>query len=142
MEWAELGSLDDSPKAIRIPGPRASLKQKKSFVEDVLSKFVEEYVLTEFDRDKALRKKVEQGSSSRKPDDPEEQALSVTENAGPSKEELIKKHEILPGKLIVKISKNDWMTNSLIFVFHTNGDPTCPKSNDNHFDAIMNSAVI
>ena len=69
MEWAGLGSLGGTPKEIKVPGPRSSTKQREQFVDNVLSKFVEEFILVEFDSEKSATKKQKETEMATSPED-------------------------------------------------------------------------
>lgn len=57
MTWAGLDSLDGHPSLIELPPLNANKKEKNAFVTNVFGKFVEEYVMTEFDMEKSWRMK-------------------------------------------------------------------------------------
>ena len=107
MEWAGLQTLDDVPKSITIPGPRSRVKQRKEFLQNVLSKFVEEYVLVEFDREKALRKKNKDNeSASEQTEEPVDVNAEATDtSAGKEGVILEGKTFLLPEKVGLQLNK-------------------------------------
>ena len=59
MKWAGLEQLDDTPTIISVPSCESSKEERMSFTSDTVGKFVEEYVLTEFDVEKRQREEDE-----------------------------------------------------------------------------------
>ena len=59
MKWAGFDSLEGRPFLITIPDKKAKKEEKDKFLFDVIGKFVEEYVMTEFDVEKSWRQKEE-----------------------------------------------------------------------------------
>ena len=59
MAWEGLESLDDEPIHLTIPTAHRKKAEKKEFVETEIGRFVEQYVLSEFDVEKARRKQIE-----------------------------------------------------------------------------------
>ena len=59
MTWAGLEKLDGTPTKICVPSSDNSEEEKKSFFNATIGKFVEQYVLTEFDVEKKQREEVE-----------------------------------------------------------------------------------
>lgn len=59
MKWAGMENLDGNPENLTIPSKRSNRVEKKKFVKEVVGSFVERYVLSEFDVEKALREKIE-----------------------------------------------------------------------------------
>ena len=49
VTWAALEKLDGTPTKICVPSSDNSKEEKKSFLNATIGKFVEQYVLTEFD---------------------------------------------------------------------------------------------
>jgi hypothetical protein len=56
MKWAGFDTLDGHPTLITLPDRKATVEEKDKFLMDVIGKFTEEYVMTEFDREKSWRK--------------------------------------------------------------------------------------
>ena len=59
MTWGGLESLDDDPIHLTIPTAHSKKAEKEYFVETEIGRFVEEYVLSEFDVEKARREEIE-----------------------------------------------------------------------------------
>ena len=59
MTWGGLESLDDDPINLTIPTAHSKKAEKKEFVETEIGSFVEQYVLSEFDVEKARREDIE-----------------------------------------------------------------------------------
>ena len=59
MTWVGLESLDDDPIHLTIPTAHSKKAEKKEFVETEIGRFVEQYVLSKFDVEKARREKME-----------------------------------------------------------------------------------
>jgi hypothetical protein len=55
MTWAGLEKLDGTPTKICVPSNESSEEEKQSFIDATVGKFVEQYVLTEFDVEKRQR---------------------------------------------------------------------------------------
>lgn len=99
MEWADHNSLEGSPQAINILGSNKSIKERKVFLETILSKFVEEYVLIEFDKEKALRRNVE--DRKRKTGKAVETETGMLAGKGEGGQAEVRKIEgIVPGKTV------------------------------------------
>lgn len=58
MNWAGYETLGGSPKNIVLPDKGSSKAEKKKFIHDNISKFVEEHVLVEFDVEKIWRERL------------------------------------------------------------------------------------
>ena len=57
MTWAGFKSLNDiSPQNIKLPRPDSAKEEKKEYLEKVVGKFVDEYVMVELDAEKVIRK--------------------------------------------------------------------------------------
>lgn len=57
MSWAGMKSLGDKrPQNIELPNVRFTKEQKRKYLEDVIGKFVQEYVMVELDAVKEIRK--------------------------------------------------------------------------------------
>lgn len=59
MTWTEMDDLNDDPVNFSIPHLRGSKEQKRKFIETTIGNFVEQYVLSEFDVEKAKREDME-----------------------------------------------------------------------------------
>lgn len=57
MKWAGFDTLDGHPTLITLPDEKAKHEEKEKFLTDVIGKFTEEYVMTEFDVEKSWRKR-------------------------------------------------------------------------------------
>ena len=68
VTWAALEKLDGTPTKICVPSSDNSKEEKKSFLNATIGKFVEQYVLTEFDVEKKQEKwKKEEMNPEKKP---------------------------------------------------------------------------
>lgn len=76
MNWAGLEKLDDTPTRIINPPQESSDDEKKHFLQTTVGKFVEEYVLTEFDVAKKQREEAEE----RKKEADKERSLKQLQN--------------------------------------------------------------
>ena len=57
MTWGGFKSLDDrSPEKIPLPSPDLGKEEKKKYLETIVEKFVDEYVMVELDAEKEIRK--------------------------------------------------------------------------------------
>ena len=54
MEWAGLDSMDGTPRNITIPHPNTTKVVKKGFMESIIGKFVDEFILPNLDAEKAM----------------------------------------------------------------------------------------
>ena len=59
MTWAGMENLDDEPDNMIIPSKRSKNVEKRQFIEREIGSFVEKYVLSEFDVEKARREEIE-----------------------------------------------------------------------------------
>ena len=59
MNWAEFDTPDGVSKNIVIPDNSSSKAEKKQFIDSTISKFVEEYILVEFNIETMWRDKLE-----------------------------------------------------------------------------------
>ena len=57
MEWAGLDAIDGTPRNITMPHPNVTKVVKKSFMESVIGKFVDEFILPNLDAEKAMLQK-------------------------------------------------------------------------------------
>ena len=63
MAWAGMENLDDDPINLTIPPIHGSKDKKQKFVENTIGYFVEQYVLSEFDVEKAWREDIEKAKN-------------------------------------------------------------------------------
>ena len=54
MEWAGLDSMDGTPRNITIPHLNTTKVVKKGFMESIIGKFVDEFILPNLDAEKAM----------------------------------------------------------------------------------------
>ena len=73
MTWAGMETLDGTPTTISVPTGESSEEEKKSFIESTIGKFVEQYVLAEFDVEKRQRQEVENRNNARRKSKPLQQ---------------------------------------------------------------------
>ena len=64
MTWAGMGTLDVTPTTISVPTGKCS-EEKSLSIESIIGKFVEKYVLAEFDVEKRQRQEVEYRNNAR-----------------------------------------------------------------------------
>lgn len=66
MAWAGLENLDGIPTKICVPSSDSSEEEKKFFLDSTIGKFVDMFVLAEFDVEKKQREEVEKRKDSEK----------------------------------------------------------------------------
>jgi hypothetical protein len=60
MDFAGIDSLEGTPSKITLPSQESSDKEKTTLFTDIIGKFVENYVMVEFDVERAWREQQEQ----------------------------------------------------------------------------------
>jgi hypothetical protein len=79
MSWAGMENLDDDPEHLIIPSKYSKIEEKQDFVERDIGSFVEQYVLSEFDVEKAQREEIEKIKEN---ESTERQSIGETALAG------------------------------------------------------------
>ena len=54
MEWTGLDSMDGMPRDIMIPHPNMTKVVKKGFMESIIGKFADKFILPNLDAEKAM----------------------------------------------------------------------------------------
>ena len=83
MKWAGIETLDGHPTSITLPDKKARDEEKHKFVTDVIGKFTEEYVMTEFDVEKSWRKQRNEEKSG------EDQVLPTNASSVPTEDHAL-----------------------------------------------------
>lgn len=60
MEFSGTKSLDELPSNLKLPPHDSNKEIKSRFLKDTVRKFIDEYILVEFDIEKAWREEVEE----------------------------------------------------------------------------------
>ena len=79
MSWTGLENLNDNPENLVIPSKYSKIEEKQEFVKKEIGSFVEQYVLSEFDVEKARRKEIEKMKEN---ENTERQSIGETALAG------------------------------------------------------------
>lgn len=60
MHWAGIEDITATPSNIKLPPVESSSKQKNDFIMETIGKFVDEFVMVEFDVEEQWRQQQEQ----------------------------------------------------------------------------------